>query len=61
MNKNSDAISGRVFITFPLKQYKIALFFSNKKLSQVKKNDKLNKRLVNLNYSAIIFIKTFYD
>lgn len=38
MNKNSDAISGRIFITFPLKQYKIAKnSLQIKKLSQVKK------------------------
>ena len=39
MNKKSDAISGRIFITFPLKQYKIAKnsLQIKKKLSQVKK------------------------
>lgn len=38
MNKKSDAISGRIFITFPLKQYKIAKnSLQIKKLSQVKK------------------------
>ena len=38
MNKKSDAILGRIFITFPLKQYKIAKnSLQIKKLSQVKK------------------------
>ena len=38
MNKNPDAISDRIFITFPLKQYKITPpLKKNKKLSQFKK------------------------